>query len=222
MRNRRTTDGALEPAAPHRESFGRAALARPRVRNPQFRKAFTLIELVVCIAVGSIISGAAGMLLWNASAIRSDASARGEICDEGAMALEVMTRYLREITQNDNCLPADDANFCPSGDANISTANYNQINFGVYGFRNVAGSGMVEMTTDTGSTWRPLVKDVSGLTITYFDRLNASLSPLPLSAAGREDVRRVRITLSLSRGTQSVKLRTSLYLRSFMNEVTTP
>lgn len=162
------------------------------------------------------------MLLWNASSIRSDASARGEICDEGAMALEVMTRYLREITQIDNCPPADDADFCPSGDADISTADYNQINFGVYGFRCASGSGMVEMTTDTGSTWRPLLKDVSGLAFTYVDRLNASLTPLPLSAGAREDVRRIRITLDLTRGTQTVKLRTSLYLRSFMNEVTTP
>lgn len=185
------------------------------------RHAFTLVELVVSIVVGSIISGTAGMLLWNASSQRGDVSARGELADEGAMAMEVIVRYVREVTQNDSCPPAGDANFCPSGNADISTASSTQIMFGVYGFRYVSGSGMVEMTTNTGTTWRPLVKDVSNFTLAYYNRLNTGMVPLPLSSTDREDIRRVRITLDLTRGTQTLKLRTSIYLRSFLNEVTT-
>ena len=180
---------------------------------------FTLIELVVCIVVGSIISGTAGMLLWTASSQRGDVAARGELADEGAMAVEMMARYVREIEQGDDC-PSNPTP-CLNGDAQISTASANQINFGISGFRYVSGSGMVEMTTDNGATWRPLVKDVSGFGLAYFERTGLAMMPLPLGAGDREDVRRVQITLDLERGTQRVKLRTSLFLRSFMNEVTT-
>ena len=182
------------------------------------RRAFTLIELVVSIVVGSIISGSAGMLLWNAASQRGDISARGELCDEGAMAMEIMARYLREIQQDNTCAP----NFCPTGNALISTAAAAQINFGNTGLRYTSGSGMVEMTTNNGTNWRPLVKDVFNFTFAYFDRFGASLTPLPLSSTDCACVRRVRLTLELARGTQTVKLQTSLYLRNFMNEVAIP
>jgi prepilin-type N-terminal cleavage/methylation domain-containing protein len=179
-------------------------------------RAFTLIELVVSIVVGSIISGMAGMLLWNAASQRGDVSARAELCDEGATALEVMARYIREIQQDNTCPPS----FCPTANALISTASSTQLSFGNTGFR--YSSGKLEMTTDNGANWRTLVKDVSSFSFAYYERTGLSMMPLPLSASDREDVRRVQMTLSLARGTQSIKLRTSLYLRSFMNEVTTP
>lgn len=187
--------------------------------GPIAGRGFTLIELVVCIVVGSIISGTAGMLLWTASSQRGDVAARGELADEGAMGMEVMARYVREIEQGDDC-PANPTP-CLNGNAQISTASASQINFGNTGFRYVSGSGMVEMTTDSGTTWRPLVKDVSGFSLAYYERTGLLMMPLPLGAVGREDVRRVQITLNLARGTQSVRLRTSLYLRSFMDEVAT-
>ena len=182
-------------------------------------RGFTLVELVVCIVVGSIISGTAGMLLWTASSQRGDVAARGELADQGAMAMEVMARYVREIEQGDDC-PSNPTP-CLNGNAQISTASTNQINFGTTGFRHTTGSGMVEMTTNSGATWQPLVKDVSGFSLAYYERTGLGMMPLPLAASDREDVRRVQITLDLARGTQSVKLRTSLYLRSFMDEVTT-
>jgi len=40
---------------------------------------FTLIELVISISVGVIISGVAGSLLWNASTQRAEISLRGEL-----------------------------------------------------------------------------------------------------------------------------------------------
>ena len=121
-------------------------------------RGFTLIELVVCIVVGSIISGTAGMLLWTASSQRGDVAARGELADQGAMAMEVMARYVREIEQGDDC--SSNPTPCLNGNAQISTASTNQINFGTTGFRHTTGSGMVEMTTNSGATWQPLVKDV--------------------------------------------------------------
>jgi prepilin-type N-terminal cleavage/methylation domain-containing protein len=182
-------------------------------------RGFTLVELVVCIVVGSIISGTAGMLLWTASSQRGDVAARGELADQGAMAMEVMARYVREIAQGDDC-PSNPTP-CLNGKAQISTASASQINFGNTGFRYLAGNGKVEMTANNGATWQTLTKDVTGFSVTYYERTGLAMMPLPLSAADCEDVRRVQITLDLARGTQSVKLQTSLYLRSFMDEVTT-
>lgn len=134
------------------------------------------------------------------------------------MAMEVMARYLREIQQDNTCPPS----FCPTGNALISTASATQISFDNTGFRYTSGSGMVEMTTNNGTNWRPLVKDVSNFALAYYERTGVAMWPLPLSSVDREEVRRIQIVFTLARGTQSVKLRTSLYLRNFMNEVTTP
>lgn len=180
------------------------------------RTAFTLVELIVAMSTGVIIAGVAGSLLWNASRQRAEVSSRAELNDVASAAMDQLTRYLREITQ-DEC--PSSATPCLLGNAQISTATATQIQFGNYGFR--LSSGALEMTIDNGVSWRTAAKDVTTFTLAYFNRGGTALSSFPLSQSNREDVRRIQITLELTRFSQVAKLRTGIYLRSFMDEVQT-
>ena len=198
-----------------------AALELRRIstaRGRSGRRGFTLIELVTSMSVGVIICGVAGSLLWNASRQRAEVSARGELVDMSSAAVEVMLRYIREIPQ-DEC-PGGPAP-CLLGNAQIALASATEIRFGSIGFRYNSGNRRLEMSNDGGTSWPPLVTDVSGLTFSYFNQTAAQLTSFPLPQADREDVRRIVVDLQLARGGESAHLRTSVYLRSFMNEVST-
>jgi len=182
---------------------------RPSMRG------FTLIELVVSITVGAIISGSAGLLILNATRQHAEISARSELIDMGSAGMEVMLRYVREIRQDETPSgPAPTLN----GNAQITTASATDLRFDTYGFR--LNGGTIEITNDTAANWHPLITDVSGLTLTYYDRLNAVLTPLPLSTTLAKNVRRISIQIDLARGPEGARLRTSFFLRNFMNEVT--
>jgi len=183
------------------------------------RRGFTLVELVVAISVGAIIAGSAGMITWNATKIRAETAARSNLVDEASSAVEVMLRYIREISQ-DEC-PGNPTP-CLNGNAQVTTADATELDFDTYGFR--LNGTTAEITNDTGTTWHPFVRDVSNLTFTYYGWTSSVeaptlLSSLPLSAADRAKIRRVGIRIDLTRSSQTITLQTSIFLRQFMNEV---
>lgn len=178
------------------------------------RRGFTLIELVVSMTVGAIISGVAAMMILNASRSRAETAARCELVDTSGAAMETIVRYVREIPQDECPLAATP---CLNGNAQILEASASTLRFDAFGFR-LSGS-TIEMTNDASANWHPLLRDAAGLTFTYYDRSGATLSTLPLSAADRADVRRVSVEISLARGVEAIDMRTSIYLRCFMNEV---
>jgi len=178
------------------------------------RRAFTLIELVVSMTVGAIISGVAAMMILNASRNRTETAARAELVDTAGAAIETIIRYVREIPQ-DECPGM--ATPCLNGNAQIDEATDSTLRFDVYGFR--LNGSTIEMTNDSASNWRPLLRDASGLTFTYFNRSGATLGATPLSAGDRADVRRVTVNIEVSRAGEALNLRTSVYLRDFMDEV---
>lgn len=195
--------------AAHRPTLPHGWQGRPvRSRRRSARGGFTLIELVVSITIGVIISGIAGMLIWNASRQRAEIAARCDLIEMGSATLEVMLRHLREIPQDGGL----------AGDAQIDIATATEIRFdgNNIGFRLDAGT--VETTLDGGSNWYPLAVDVSGLTIAYFQGDGTELNSFPLSQADRENVRRIQVDLQMSRSSQNTRLRCAVYLRSFMNE----
>lgn len=193
------------------------SVAARRARTPGRcrRRAFTLVELVVSITVGVIISGIAATLILNASKQRMEIAARGEITDMGSSAMELMLRYIREISQ-DECPSA--ATPCLNGNAQISKADASDLRFDNLCFRLNAGN--IEISNDSAGSWYTLATRVTGLTFTYYDRYAAALTSLPLSAADRAKVRRITIQIDLASGVETTRIRTSIYLRNFMNEVT--
>lgn len=205
-----------ETAVPH-EGFAREPKSPP-IRTAR-RHGFTLVELVVSIVVGSIIAGTAGMITLNAAKIRADTAARSDLVDEASSAVEVMLRYVREISQ-DECTGSSTP--CLNGNAQVTTASATELDFDNYGFR-LTGTTL-EITNDTGANWHPFARDVSSLTFTYYGwttgvEAPAVLSSLPLSAGDRAKIRRVGVRIDLTRSAQAITLQTSIYLRKFMNEV---
>lgn len=187
--------------------------AKTLMRRILRRSGFTLIELVTCIAVGVVICGSAGSLVWNATIIRTEASNRGEMVNAASAALELMLRYFREILQ-DEC-PANPTP-CNLGNAQVSTATATQLRFGNYGFR--LTSTNLEMTTDNAANWYTAAKYVSSLAFSYYNKSGTALTSFPLSSTDRAAIRRVVIAVSMTRGSQTVSVRCGLYLRCFMNE----
>ncbi len=189
----------------------------PRASRP---RGFTLIELIVAITVGAIVSGTAGMLILNASKQRSEVAARSELVDVGSAALEGMIRYIREIRQDENYPPGATPDL--QGNAQVSLADAADLRFDNYGFR-LSGTAL-QVTNDTAGTWHTLAEDVSGLVISYYgwstgvEAPNA-LTSTPLSASDRVAIRRVTVRIDLTRGTETARVQTSIYLRKFMNEV---
>lgn len=186
----------------------------PNAGHCSKRRGYTLIELIVCIAVGVVISGSAGMVLWNASSQRVELSARAELHEIAAAAVERIVRHAREIEQ-DEC--SGNPTPCLLGNAQVSTATATELRFGSYGFRQSGST--VEMTIDNGTNWHVLVRDVSSFALAYANRLGSAMTTFPLSQADREDIRQVQVTLALTRGGQTANVRTTVYLRNFMNEV---
>lgn len=174
------------------------------------RVGFTLVELIVCIVVSSVIAGMAGSLLWNATKMRSEVGARAELADIAARGMEQILRYVREI-QQDAAL---------TGLAQISTANTSDLRWGVYGIRKT--SATIELTTNSGTNWYPIVKEATALTFSYYDKTNTALTSTPLNAGNREAVRLIKVSLTVARSTETVTLQSSIYLRAFMNEVAAP
>ena len=200
-------------------AFDSSKPAITRLNSPRHRArvrpAFTLVELVVSITVGVIITGIAATLILNASRQRMEVAARGELIDMGSAAIEVMLRYIREISQDECPLAATP---CLNGNAQVTTAADSDLRFDTYGFR--LNAGKLEITKNSGTNWHTLATGVTGLAFTYYDRNNAALSPRPLSLANRNAIRRISIQLDLASGSETTRLRTSIFLRNFMNEVT--
>jgi prepilin-type N-terminal cleavage/methylation domain-containing protein len=195
-----------EPVQPGQRGNGVVCGRLLAARNEGTRPGFTLVEMLVALVAGGVICLAASIVLLEGSAAASNASRRSSLCDAAARAMEQMLRYVREIEQ--------DAGL--TGIAQITTADAGDLRFGPWGFRR--NGSVVEMTGDGGGVWRRACTDVSSLTFGYFDANGAALSPTPLSAAQRGAVRQVSIDLTLTGGGQSVRLRTAVYLRKFMNE----
>lgn len=194
--------------------FGMSPTGQGSAGRLRRRRAFTLIELITTLSVGVIISGIAGSLVWNASRIRGDLAARCELTDIAAAAMEQLVRHVREIPQ-DEC-PEQPAP-CLLGHAQISIASATELRFGDTGIRR--SGTQLQISLDDGNRWHLVAEDVADFSLSYFDRDGTQLSPMPLSEANRESVRLVKIELRLTRGEQSIALRTGTYLRSFMNEV---
>jgi len=181
-----------------------------------------LVELVVCMTVGAIISGTAATLLWNASRQHSEVAARAELIDMGAAALEQVVRHVREVAQDGPPGPLN-------GQARVTLAGGSEVRFvridpvsGTEistGFRRNGATNRLEMTMDNAVSWFPLATDVTAFTLVYYNRKDQDISLLSYPDSEAYNTRRIGMTLTLARGTETAKIRTSVFLRNFMNEV---
>jgi prepilin-type N-terminal cleavage/methylation domain-containing protein len=157
------------------------------------KNGFTLIELVVVISVVGIISTIIGSMLLGAIDAWAFKFNRNDILWDSRLAMDRMTREIRTIRNA----------------ASITTASSSQFRFIDAGNKDITyGMSSTNLNrTENGAT-NLLAENVSSLAFTYYDASGAVTGVLV-------NIRRVRISLTLTKNGENVYLRSDASTRNF-------
>lgn len=164
------------------------------------KKGFTLIELIITIALFSILAISVfwtfmvGLRVWDSGKNRAD------VRQEGNLAIEIMTR---ELSQASSITIADSDKVKFSADLN-DDGEIESITL------NVGGSNLNRTVEDVAVA---LAKNVSTLQLAYYD-FNNNLLDVPVAAGQRADIRLITIVLTMNKGEEAVTLSSGVYLRN--------
>ncbi len=172
-------------------------------RASRARRGHTLLELAMVIAITGIIAGIVAPPLLEGMRMQSSLAVRGALLQEGRSTLERLTRELRE-TPYEATAPDTPA---------ITAADASAIDCQDQSFR--LNGAMLERRAAGGSTWYPLAAHVRAAIFTYYDRDGNALDATPLSAEDRASIRRIGIDLTFGQGSETLRLRTGVFLRYF-------
>lgn len=165
-------------------------------KRDKTHKGHTLIELIVVITtMGLITLGMGGFIIQLVDTLEF-VDFRSYVAQEGEKALYWIVRDIREVKDKNSILVADTTHiqFTNSDDEIIDynfTGNSIQRN-------NYA-----------------LCDYVESFAITYFDKNGNTLSPLPLSAGKRKQIKSLRVTMKLKRGKEELDLFSTVFPRNF-------
>lgn len=175
----------------------------PRQPAPSTRLGFTLVEVIATV----VIVGAIGVFIAGAVRATADAYAaaaqRAELVNSASAALERAVTGLRDIPLRASVTPAEPAIETITTSSITATAADS-----AYG---LALSGTNLQLTVAGVT-TTLVRHVSDFQVRAFDQGNIALADT-LSGNTCDPVRRIELTLTLSRNGVSETLRTRVFLR---------
>lgn len=172
------------------------------------RRGFTLVEVITTMVIVAIIGVVSSTLLLSAVERYHAAATRAELVNAASAAMERITVTLRDIPQRVSVTPS-----VPS----ISAVTANSITWD--GGMSLAISGTsVRLTINGDST--TLAEHVSAFEVTVFDKDNAAMDA-SLSGGACNSIRRVQITLTLSRDGVSETLRSRVFLRCMMSGAAT-
>lgn len=175
-------------------------------RRNSHHAGFTLIESIAVIVVLSIVATTAALLVGQMATMYRDRAVQGQLHVEASVALDRMMREIRSIANTD-----DEGTTIP----NITSATTTALQWESGKFIDV-NSGNLRLNAD-GSNTDILATDVSAIAFNYFDDAHTSLlsgSSVPTDDLG--SVRRVSVSLTLTRHGESETLQTLVFLRSMM------
>jgi prepilin-type N-terminal cleavage/methylation domain-containing protein len=167
---------------------------------------FTLIESIAVIVILSIIATTAALLIGQMATMYRDRAVQGQLHVEASVALDRLMREIRAIENTD-----DEGTTIP----NITGASTTEIQWGAGKLIDV-DSGNLRLNAD-GTNTDILATDVSAIAFNYFDDTHTSLlsgSSVPSDDLG--SIRRVSVSLTLSRYGETETLHTLVFLRSMM------
>ncbi|MFQ5847805.1 MAG: type II secretion system protein [Candidatus Methylomirabilales bacterium] len=159
---------------------------------------FSLIEVILVILLVGILAAVLIPPFRQSVQSYSAVETRGDLNSQAREAVTRMIRELRNIQKEADNTP----NITAADAASITFVDVldNTITF------SLAGSA-VQRGSDS------LVDNVSSLQFRYFDGSNAELTTLPLSAADRDNVRRIMLVLTLAEGDQTILMTEQAFLR---------
>lgn len=191
----RVTRAARVPRVPRATGVGRA------------RRGFTLIEaistLLIVATLGVVSSGA----IYRAARSFSGGAVQAQLSSEASSALDVIVRELQGIAAYDAS-----GTIAPQITSVSPTAIVYSTN------STISYDGSTVWLTLSGGTARALIQNVSAFSISAFDQSNGALSST-LSGVGVLPVRRLSVSLTVSRFGESETLRTRVFLRAMAHGV---
>lgn len=161
-------------------------------------KGFTLIELIIVIAIVGIISGIIGFILLASIDAWTLAVNRNDIVSDGRIAMDRMVREIREVKNAATVVTADSNQFRFTNADNIDiTYSLSSTNL------NRAQDGQTNV----------LAENVSGLAFTYYDA-NGAVIPGPAVSPLDTDIKRVQINLTFTKNSHAMYLQSGVSLRN--------
>jgi len=170
---------------------------------------FTLIEVLAAITVIATIASVSSMIMFNSIDSYTASSISAGLNKDMTIALEQVVRHLRKIE-----LDSSATETAPNIN-NVTTTSIDWSDSGLDAY-NLSLSGSNLMLSINGGGSNLLLTDVSGMTIQTYDQSN---NPLPASLSGSacDQIRRIAVDITLTRGGESQSLGMKVFLRSTMS-----
>lgn len=168
------------------------------------RRGFTLVELIATIVVLSILGTVSAGILFTATDGYLSASTTAALHHDASLAMDRMTRELREVAR-------DGSDAVP----HINEVAANSIRWEDESELYVQGTSL--MFIENGGSPVVLANDVGAFLVRTFDEDNDAL-PLAMSGNECHDIRRIELTLTVSRHGESEMLRTRTFVRAAMSD----
>lgn len=168
------------------------------------RGAFTLVEMLASITIMAIVAGVGTGLIWQGVASCRTAANMPQTHAELSAAMERLTRELRSIE--------------PRAGAAVAAPDIDAVAAGAMEWN--AGDalsleGTELMLTEDGGTARVLLRDVVSLAVRVYAEDGAEIAT-PIAGAACDPVRRVSLTIRVSRDGSTDTLRSQVFIRSLM------
>lgn len=170
------------------------------------RSAFTLVEAIATIAIVATLSVLSSRLILEGASRFSDATIRVDLHNQASGALDRIVQDLRSMQKDSGTtvLPSISTGFtATSVTFNDSAGTATTISYN--------SSTSVVSITQSGVT-STLLSNCSAFSFTYADKDNATVSP----GGSRDDIRRITISLTVTRSGVTETLRTKVYIRAMM------
>jgi prepilin-type N-terminal cleavage/methylation domain-containing protein len=180
---------------------------------------FTVAEMLVTTLILAIVLGAVNTVFFSSNEMYDKTSQRAHVQMDARLGMSILTKELRhagcdpvEIGVVGVAYAATDTVRIVGdhdGDGTISIAEPSE---DVTYFYDPSSETLFR---DPGTGPQVIVPNVTNMTITYLDRSNTALTPLPLSAANAARVRSVAISVTTeARDSGEVTLTTTVALRN--------
>ena len=179
--------------------------------NSGICRGFTLIEAIATIVLLSILGTFGSLIILNSTESYIDATTVSQLHSELSISLDRIVRELRKIE-----LDSGAAGVAPDIDSVTTTSIAWRDSDGDAYSLSLSGTNL--MLVVNGGASNILLSDVTGFTLGTYDESN-DLLPSSLSGAACDPIRRVEISITLTRQSVSETLGTKLLIRSTMSGV---
>ena len=162
-------------------------------------KGFTLVEIVIAIVIVGIVSTIIGAMLLGTIKAWTFKFNRNDILWDGRLALDRMTREIRTIRNS----------------TSVTTASAAQLRFIDTNNTDITYSlSSTNLNRTANGTANLLAENVSSLAFTYYDS-SGTVIPVPTVSPSATNIRRVRVSLTLTKNGQNVYLRSDSATENF-------